>query len=183
LVGALPGFTFHPLITLSTHPLVPATELCVGCGAAVPRIDGPVHRYMTSAPGCWERYGELLGVLAIRPSLTATRIMCVDAYAAQHPGTPNPQAIQSVAIHLVNMHGYLVRRRAPGPPRVVGHKGEFPWLNPPSFASARTVLDMPVGGSDEEIEAAARQWVESVWAAWSAQHAQVAGWFAKYGGA
>jgi hypothetical protein len=138
---------------------------------------------MTSAPGCWERYGELLGVLAIRPTLIKTRIFCVDAYAAQHPGSPNPQAIQSVAVHLVNMYGYLVRGMAPAPPRVVGEKGTFPWLTPPSFASARTVLVVPADGSDAEITAAARQWVESVWAAWSAQHAQVAGWFAKYAGA
>ena len=182
MVVALPRITFQPFVTLSTHPLVPATELCAGCGAVFSRIDGPIHRYMTSAPGCWERYGELLGVLAVQPALTTARVMCVDAYAAQHPGTPNPQAIQSVAIHLINMCGYLERGRAPGPPRVVGPKGAFPWLTPPSFASARTVLDMPIGSPDE-IEVAARRWVESVWGAWSAQHAQVAGWFAKYGGA
>lgn len=159
---------------------MPDTEICIGCGAAVPRIDGPIHRYMTSAPGCWERYGELLGVLAIRPALVTTRIMCVDAYAAQHPGSPNPQAIQSVALHLVNMYGYLVRGLPPAPPRVVGEKGGFSWLTPPSFASARTVLDVPANGSHAEITAAAHQWVEAVWAAWSAQHAQVAAWFAKY---
>lgn len=179
-MSASPWITFHQFSTPLHASTVPDTESCVGCGAGFPRIDGPIHRYMTSAPGCWERYGELLGVLAVQPTLTAVRVMCVDAYAAQHPGTPNPQAIQSVAIHLVNMYGYLVRGRAPGPPRVVGHKGAFPWLSPPSFASARTVLDVPVGGPDDEIEAAARQWVESVWAAWSAQHPRVAGWFAKY---
>jgi hypothetical protein len=156
------------------------TERCVGCGAEFPKMDGPIHRYMTSAPGCWERYGELLGVLAVDPTLTLARQMCVDAYAAQHPGTPNPQAIQSVAVHLLNFHDYLVRGRPAGIPKFAGRKGAFHWLTPPSFASSLTVLDMPVAGSRDELTAAARAWAESVWNAWSAEHAQIAAWYAKY---
>lgn len=158
------------------------TESCGGCGAVVRVVDGPVHRYMTSAPGCWERYGELLGVLAIQPALMAARQLCVDAYAAQHPGTPNPQAIQSVAVHLLNLHGYLVQRRPIGVPRMLGHKGAFHWLQPPSFASSRTVLDVPLMASREAITEPARAWASSVWAAWSPHHAQVAAWYARYGG-
>jgi hypothetical protein len=156
------------------------TERCVGCGAMVEKIDGPVHRYMTSAPGCWERYGELLGALAIAPSLQLTRVMCVDAYAAQHPGTPNPQAIQSVAVHLINMYGYLVKRRPVSIPKLTGHKGAFHWLNPPSFESARTVFDVPVDATGDALAAAARAWAESVWAAWSPHHEQIVGWWATY---
>ena len=83
------------------------TARCVGCDAEVQVTGGPIHRYMTSAPGCWARYGELLGVLSIEPTHQAARQMCVDAYAA-------------------------------------------------------------------------RAWAESVWAAWSAHHPQVAEWYAKY---
>ena len=156
------------------------TERCVGCGAEVEQIDGPVHRYMTSAPGCWERYGELLGILSIQPTLQAARQMCADAYAAQHPGTPNPQAIQSVAVHLLNFHDYLVQGRPVGVPRFAVHKGVFQWLQPPSFAATCTVFDMPTSSSGEAITLAARAWAESVWAAWSTHHAQIASWYAKY---
>ena len=156
------------------------TESCVGCGAIVKVIDGPIHRYMTSAPGCWERYGELLGALAIDPTLRVARQLCVDAYATQHPGTPGPQAIQSVAVHLINFHDYLVRRRPVSVPHLLGHKGAFHWLQPPSFASSRTVFDVPVSASGEEITEAARAWAESVWAAWSPHHAQVAAWYATF---
>ncbi len=155
-------------------------ERCVGCGAEFEKIEGPTHRYMTSAPGCWERYGELLGVMAIDPALIPARIMAVDAYAAQHPGTPNPQAIQSVGVHLLNFYDYLVRGRPAQPPRFAGHKGAFVWLEPPSFEKSLTVRDMPIAGSREEINAAARAWAESVWNAWSARHAQIAAWYAKY---
>jgi hypothetical protein len=156
------------------------TERCVGCGATVEKIEGPVHRYMTSAPGCWARYGELLGALAIAPSLQAARVMCVDAYAAQHPGTPNPQAIQSVATHLINIHAYVVRKRPVSIPRISGPKGVFHWMTPPSFASARTVFDVPVDATGEALTAAARAWAESVWAAWSPHHAQIESWSASY---
>lgn len=156
------------------------TESCVGCGATVEKLDGPIHRYMTSAPACWARYGELLGGLAVEPRAQVTRIMCVDAYAAQHPGTPNPQAIQSVAVHLINMHGYLVLHGPVTVPRVVGHKGAFEWMKPPSFASARTVFDMPLHAADDAMANAAREWAKSVWEAWAPQHGQIARWHAQY---
>ncbi len=160
-------------------------EACVGCGAVVEKIDGPSHRYMTSAPACWARYGELLGALAIEPGATATRALCVDAYAAQHPGMPGPQAIQSVGVHLLNMHGYLVQNRPVGIPQNLGldrHKGAFHWLQPPSFAPSRTVFDVPFDAPAAEIAAAARVWAESVWAAWQPHHAQIVAWYSRYAG-
>ncbi len=155
-------------------------ERCVGCGAEFEKIDGPIHRYMTSSAGCWERYGELLGVMAIAPELKIARQLSTDAYAAQHPGTPTPQATQSVAVHLLNLYGYLVRGRPVGVPQFAGHKGAFPRLEPPSFEQTRTVADMPITGSHEEIAVAARAWAESVWAAWSERHGLIAEWHAKY---
>jgi hypothetical protein len=68
-------------------------------------------------------------------------------------------------------------------PRLHGHKGAFHWLPPPSFATSRTVLDVPVSAPDPAITEAARAWVESVWAAWTPHHAQVAAWCAMYAGA
>ena len=151
-------------------------DSCVGCGGLFDVMDGPIHRYMTSSPGCWLRYGELLGALATRPEAQGARQLCVDAFAAQHPGTPSPQAIQSVAVHLLNMYGYFVRGRPVAPPQLTGHGTAFYWLTPPSFVGCRTVLDVPTEGSTEVLEVAARQWARSVWQAWSGQHPQIAVW-------
>jgi hypothetical protein len=167
------------------------TERCVGCDAEVPVVDGPIHRYMTSAPGCWQRYGELLSVLYAQPALQPALIMCVDTYAVQHPGTPNPQAIQSVALHLLNLYGYLERGRPVSSPQATLSERAFHsiaphslranyWLEPPSFAATRTVFDMPISGTPDVMAAGARAWAESVWGAWSAHHEQVAEWYAKY---
>jgi hypothetical protein len=131
---------------------------------------------MTSSPACWARYGELLGLLATRPDLQAVRQMCVDAYAVQHPGTPNPQAIQSVALHLLSMRRYLVEGLPIVPLRVVGTKGAFVWLTPPATLGERTVADMPLEGTVDVLRGAARRWVESAWEAWSPFHRQVADW-------
>jgi Family of unknown function (DUF5946) len=166
-------------------------ERCVGCGATVDTIDGPVHRYMTSAPACWQRYGAVLSGLYVRPELQTSLVMCVDTYAVQHPGTPNPQAIQSVAVHLLNLHGYLVRKRPVDiPQRTVSEKAFHAvatpaeraayWLEPPSFAGALTVFDMPIDGTDAAVSVAARAWAESVWAAWSAHHERVAEWYTRF---
>src|SRR5262245_25299297 len=161
-------------------PGVAMTARCEGCGAEFAQQAGPTHRYMLSSPGCWARYGELLAVLSPDRSLATPLMMCVDAYAVQHPGTPNPQAIQSVAVHLVNMHGYLVRGRPVAPPQLAGHKGAFHWLTPPTKPASRSVADVPLAGSPEEIAAAARMWVRSVWDAWEVHHAQVAAWAAQF---
>lgn len=155
-------------------------ERCVGCGLEVEVIDGPTHRYITSAPGCWALYGALLAVLSADRRMQSALVMCVDAYAVEHPGTPNPQAIQSVAVHLINMHGYLVRGRPIAPPRLAGHKGAFHWLTPPAVPANRTVRSVPLGGSAGELVDAARLWVESAWAAWKNHHAQVDAWAARY---
>lgn len=166
-------------------------ERCVGCGAEVEVMEGPVHRYMISAPACWRRYEELLDVLYRQPINQTALIMCVDTYAVQHPGTPNPQAIQSVAVHLLNMYGYLVRGRpvkvpqqniserafhSIAPPSL---RGSY-WLDPPSFAGTLTVFDMPLAGTGDAIAEGARAWAESVWGAWGAHHARIAEWFTKY---
>jgi hypothetical protein len=156
------------------------SERCVGCSAEFDAIEGPIHRYMTSSPACWSRYGELLGALAIQPDSMESRLYCVDAYAVQHPGTPNPQAIQSVAVHLLNMYGYLMRGLPVTPPRLAGHKGAFRWLNPPAKAAALTVRDMPIAADAAATAVASRAWVEAAWAAWAEHHEQIAAWHASY---
>lgn len=157
------------------------SERCVGCGAEFEAQNGPTHRYMLSSPGCWARYGEVLAALSADRALEAPLVMCVDAFAVQHPGTPTPQAIQSVAVHLINMHSYLVLGRAVSPPRLVGHKGAFHWLTPPGVPAEHTVRTIPLTGSHTELKDAARVWVGAVWAAWAPHHAQIATWAARYG--
>jgi hypothetical protein len=79
-----------------------------------------------------------------------TNILCtVDAYCAQRPGEPSPQAVSSVAVHLVGLHLqlerqtsteglYAARRRVAS----LGKAGKLDlvWMEPPAFMGAVTVL-------------------------------------------
>lgn len=157
-----------------------ATERCVGCGAIVPKIDGPIHKYMTSSPGCWAIHGEVSAHLLSEPSAGAYRQMCVDAYAVQHPGQPGPQAIQSVGGHLISLLaqielGLPLARSAAMLERGITRKGFFQWLTPPSFDGAKTIVLMRDNLGDPAP--AAHEWASSAWRAWAPHHAQVRAWF------
>jgi hypothetical protein len=157
-----------------------ATEHCIGCGAVFPRLDGPVHPYMTSAPGCWAMYGELCARFLSDPAWQEQdRQLCADTFAVQHPGTPGPQAIQSVGGHLVSLYAQLkldlpVERARAIIARGISAKGFFHWLTPPSFRNTHTVGFM-LEHRDEPSRA--RDWAESAWRSWSAEHKQVRTWY------
>ena len=83
-------------------------EPCPGCDARLPASDGPTHRYIGASAACWAIYSAMLaGEPPIAP--TPAREQMVDAYAAQHPGTPSNQATQSVAVHLIALYAVFVK--------------------------------------------------------------------------
>jgi hypothetical protein len=175
-------------------------EPCVGCGAILPVIpDGPVHRYMDSSPACWAIFNALNDPehpLEFAPF----NALIVDAYAVQHPGVPSSQqAINSVAIHLMTLHGILERdfkidqamwlRQRPGRsslrlgrrPGSIERHSRFHWLTPPSFANCLTVAEVAAGETPHERSRIVEAWVREVWTVWSEMHGdQVAVWFEKY---
>ena len=160
---------------------------CFGCGAPVPDIDGPTHRYLGALPGCWRLYGEVLGREYEDYQRFATvHRLTVDAYAAQHPGTPSPQTIGSVGVHLVRLHLQLERGlphdRANDAMLDISSrlKKDFVWLDPPASLGDVTVLDVLDAREPEEHMGRVRGWAASVWAAWAAHHETVRRWAAGY---
>jgi hypothetical protein len=104
----------------------------------------------------------------------AARALLLDAYAVQHHGTPSPQAIQSVAVHLLVLHGVLsrgvavdaalwIRRQA------VRSKGVFAWLSPPSVDAAYSLRHC-FPGPGIEVPCSLDAYVTSVYEAWQALH-------------
>lgn len=153
-----------------------ATVACVGCGGRVPAIDGPVHRYMTAAPGCWRAYTELLGGGSLPPSRAAG--LSVDAYAVTHPGVPGPQSTQSVWVHLVTLCFVLERgwsaEQASRLRRVTADAfAGWPWLERPEHMGDVTAIDVSTavaaGNGTAATELTAR-WVDGAWAAWARHH-------------
>jgi hypothetical protein len=154
---------------------------CTGCGAHVPDTDGPTHAYIGASPGCWAIYGEVLvkefGEFCNPPVHRLT----VDTYAVQHPGTPSRRSIQSVAVHLLNL--YLVFERnfkykmaTAAMRKVLKHRDQFTWLDPPDSLGEVTVLDVRGAADLTEHHERAERWAKSVFAAWSPHHATLRQW-------
>ena len=138
---------------------------CVGCGALVPQSPGPTHRYIGASPGCWAIYGAVQ-VRGYEDARFALRQTGVDAYAAQHPGTPSPQAIQSVTVHLISLclqleHGYTPEQGRAAIQRAVQHKAAFVWLDPPPSLGAVTILDVQAARDPAEFADVLRRWAQA----------------------
>ena len=148
---------------------------CPGCGALVPEVEAPGHRYIGCAPGCWALFGEVLAREYSDFRYARAHRLTVDTYAVQHPGTPTPQSIASVSLHLLRLYWMLelghggefasdLMRRA------TRHKSEFTWLEPPATLGTLTVLDVHRASGPEEHVERVRAWALDVWRAWAKHH-------------
>lgn len=168
-------------------------EPCPGCRAPLPPLDGPTHRYIGASPACWAIFAALqnAGEPALAPA--PMNALLSDAYAAQHPGTPSPQSIQSVAVHLLTLHGVLADgvgvdralwlRLEAVQERTGPRKGRYSWLEPPDFTGAPTVAAIVREPTPEARAAAVARYVEGVYRAWAAAHgATLAAWYKEFVG-
>lgn len=158
---------------------------CPGCEALFPETGVTTHRYIGASPGCWAAFGEVSGKEYGDFRYARVHGLTVDAYCAQHPGTPSPQATRSVAVHLVGLSLQMERDLRPEELYAV-HKrmsslakegrGEISWLEPPASLGELTILYvLDAKGPDEHGERV-REWARSVWEAWSAHHETVRRW-------
>ena len=156
---------------------------CPGCGALTPDGDGPVHPYLGASPGCWAVYGEVLAKEYGEYRYPSIHRLTVDAYSVQHPGTPSRRSIQSVAVHLVSLflvleRGFTSEKATEAMRKVLGHRKQFVWLDPPSPIGVVTILDVQNTPTFDEHEETVKRWAASVWHAWSPHHKTVQRWAA-----
>jgi hypothetical protein len=154
---------------------------CVGCGALVPDIDGPTHRYMAASPGCWALFGEVVAREFSDFRYARVHLLTVDAYALQHPGSPSPQTIQSVAIHLISLYlvferRYDLQRATKAMQHAASHKPQFRWLDPPTSLGDITVVDIHQARDPAEHVERVEAWAKAIWNVWEAHHETVRLW-------
>lgn len=106
-----------------------------------------------------------------------------DAYGVQHHGEDSPQAIQSVAVHLLNIHAIVQGRTTRAGwaiHRALRRRGVFHKLRPPPLGSALTIRHLfPGGGVAAPITRS--QYVVSVYETWMALHgAVVEQWYERH---
>lgn len=167
------------------------TEVCPDCGLVAPPSPIGTHRYIGASSGCWNLYSNLLngGSPPLPPN--PNNVLLVDAYAAQHPGRPSPQAIQSVAVHLLTLFGIFennhgidqalwLRRRflRDGP---IPKHDRFAWLTPPDDLGRSTILEIINAPTLARRREAVDHYVHMVWTAWSSVYmGQIREWYSAY---
>ncbi len=151
------------------------TIKCFSCGGDFPDIEGPVHRYMTSSPGCWAVFGEVMAREYSNPSYYEVHRLSVDAYAVQHPGSTDRQSVQSVGLHLVRLclfieHGLSAEKANSTMLAAAKRKYLFTRMEPPPSSGLITVADVVKVNTAEEHKVIVWKWAESVWKAWEPHH-------------
>lgn len=160
-------------------------ERCIGCGAVLDRIDGPVHAYMLSSPACFAAFNEVLTAEYSLKELRAVHRLTVDTWAVQHSGSAEDRrAIQSVGLHLARLLLQLESPRSPEETNAVmldfsRHKATLKRLPPPAAFSVTVADVVPFAGSPGHSEKV-REWAEATWRDWSAHHEYIRQWIAEH---
>jgi hypothetical protein len=159
------------------------TSVCRGCALELPIYAGPTHAFMGASPACWRLYGQASTLSwGQRDGLPLLRLV-VNAYGAQHPGTKQVRALQSVAVHLMGLCTIL-ERGVHSEPRLLHLRERKParrtldlhWLEPPRPNGMLTVRGPLEAKGRDEHAAAVEAWARDVWAAWEPHHETVRGW-------
>ena len=157
------------------------TSKCFSCGGEFPDIDGPVHRYMSSSPGCWLIYGEVLAREYSNQIYFDVHRMTVDAYAVQHPGSRDSQSIHSVGLHLIRLylfleHGLTAKNANHVMLEAAKNKHSFTYLQPPRSFGSITAADIYQAKTAKEHKAIVKKWAKTAWEAWSIHHDIIREW-------
>lgn len=164
----------------ASAPNMVTSSQCPGCGAVLPELDGPTHPYLGCSPACWGLYGEVLAREYGDPAYFGVHQLTVDAYAAQHPGTPQRRSIQSVALHLITLCLTIEGRAKPGDGpqlhRRLAKRHAFQWLEPPQPLGAITVADVQRATDAMAHKQRVERWAHDVWTAWAPHHATIRRW-------
>jgi hypothetical protein len=159
-------------------------EACMWCKGRFPVLEGPVHAYIESTPGCWAAFGRVMAREYSDPELLDIHPLTVDAYAVQHPGQPSRKSIQSVALHLVRLclvteQGLADEAFKRAMLAAVSRKSEYCWLQPPSSLGELTIGDIEARADVRQHIAVVRRWAAQMWQVWAPHHETVRGWAAE----
>ncbi|MEO0637075.1 MAG: DUF5946 family protein [Pseudomonadota bacterium] len=157
---------------------------CPGCGALLPMVEGPVHRYMDGSPACFEFFTRILAYEYSDAALQTTHRMTVDTYAVQHPGADGTRRqIQSVGLHLARLKLQLDNPLRPRETNEVmlglsEFKHSLERLEPPKRFSM-TVADVVEFAGTSQHPDRVRAWALATWNDWSEHHGYISDWVKK----
>jgi len=160
----------------------PPQTRCIGCGALVPDLPdlyGPEHAYLGASPGCWQLYNETMVRGLSYSSYAGLHGLAADTYMVQHPGVSSPQAIQSVAAHLIGLYWALEHHHSFEKVITLRQRSLnklYVWLEPPESLGALTIVDVANSSDEKTYVDTVKRWAQSTWEAWVAYHDIVKRW-------
>ena len=172
----------HPSNPSASWAADPSVPTCPGCGLRAPDAGGLAPAEHRASPGCYALYGELIARDYADPEYyRRAHQVIVDAYAAQHAGGTSRRETQTVGLCLMTLCLFVEDGVPPadGPAlhkRMVAHRPDFPWLQPPPTHGLMTVADVLRARTADEHAHLALQWGEQVWQAWKPHHATIRAW-------
>ena len=158
--------------------VIPLYTDCPGCGAHLPVSEDYVDGRYNTSPACWKLCGELTVYTLTRGDRESAFIhqLAVDTYGAQHvtaDARPIGAAFALIGLYLTCERNYSGRQVQHMHMLLARRSKTWPHFAPPSRAGDMTILDVMQAPPGVERDAALRQWGQSVWEAWSHEHARV----------
>lgn len=152
---------------------------CFSCGAKSLNLEGSVHPYMLSDPGCYEMFNEVLEKEYSDFNYAKAHHYTVDAYASQHPGEPtNPKAVNSVGVHLVSL--YFLFERNMDITLAADIKMDFSQfhkkhkiispLKKPSSLGDISIFNIWDNENPDRHFELCKEWARCTWNVWKAEH-------------
>lgn len=157
-------------------------DTCFACGARILAKEGETHKYMLSAPGCWDMFNEVLAREYSELMYWKGHQFTVDAYACQHVGiSTDKRAMRSVHIHLASLYcmfelglsDYEAPQMRAKFSAFHKQKNLLSWLEPPDSFGPLTIHDLWYNQDTKLHYQLAKEWAQSVWDAWSHQHNKI----------
>lgn len=158
----------------------PAFRQCPGCGLRLPITDAPSDDRHNASPECWALHGQLTGyTIAVAQERRDDQFIhqhLVDIYAAQHAADGQPPirlAFALIGLYLTYEQGYTGKQVQHMHTLLARRSKIWPRFPRPAQTGALTVLDVLHAEPGEQRDEALRRWGQSVWDAWSQEHAHV----------
>lgn len=170
---------------------------CPGCKVTFAQQDGPMWRYGTNSPECWNVYTQLLAYGGEHFGYPDVHRLIVDAYMVQHPQNFELQkelnisqrfidaSVQSVAIYLLALYMAIekkmeLKKIAKSMAQILKQGAKFEPLEQPQLVGEITVANIAPEYTADEYNQFAWQWAQSAWDAWAPYHDTVEAWYKKY---
>ncbi|HEX8982348.1 MAG TPA: DUF5946 family protein [Ktedonobacterales bacterium] len=154
-----------------------ALRACPGCGLSLPISDSPAaDERVNASPECWDLHGELTAYTVTRGDSDFIHQLLVDTYAAQHVNAlsrPIGIAFALIGLYLTYEKGYNGRQVQHTHMLLARRSKQWPTFQRPLSTGALTVFDVLQCEPGEALDSMLREWGDSVWEAWSAEHARV----------